>query len=215
MTKVTINKNEILSNVFNSQEEYEFRPMVEYHELVSANQHNTRKVLKKGEDIIIQEQLKGKTVSLKCENGIVRVFGFDREIDENDTELKSFYNWVQENIKPTDLIPMHIYFGMWIEEDNVYGSEYANKLYLFDLYSEIYKEYLDLEELELEANELNLNIVPTLYNGKSQGLVHAKSFLDKSILNNDIDMKGIVIKNVSHKNKQDKQVYLKVLHEGR
>lgn len=137
-------------------------------------------------------------------------------LDENN-RLRGFYDWVQTTIKPMkdELISTYTYFGEWSCPHKIkYKEENINKFFLFSIWDDIRKEYLSDDIVIFEAKRLGLNTVPYLYYGKYISFEHIMSFVGKSDLTLDKDDgEGVVVKNVSYKDKYGRQIFVKLVSD--
>lgn len=185
--------------------------MKKYMKVVRHGKRGTHLIAQNGENIIIQEKLDGANASFKLnsDDGEVDVFSRRYMLHPNNT-LRGFYNYVQENVDKDKILPHFIYFGEWLVRHRIdYGEENMNQFYLFDIYSELDQEYLPFEEVQIEAEELGLNIVPVFYEGEYLDFQHIKSFVGKSKLG-DVG-EGVVVKNPTMVDKYGFQMYSKVV----
>jgi hypothetical protein len=211
LTEVELNKDELIASALTIQEIVEDKPQVKYHSIIRHGKNGTHLTVEAGSQVVIQEKLDGANASFKLENGRLRCFSRNQELDEHNT-LRGFYNWVMDNIDPKRLFPNFIYFGEWLCQHKVnYGEQNMNKFYLFDVYSEYDNEYLPFSDVECEAEALEINLIPVLYKGEAKDFEFLQSFVGKSKLNAEINAEGIVVKNIDYKDKQGNQCFTKIV----
>lgn len=207
-----INKNEVLTETLQSENETtEVSPQKKYHSIVRHGKNGTHETIEEGSYIIVQEKLDGANASFKKENGVIRVFSRNQELDAHNT-LSGFYGWVMENIDPSKLLPKHIYFGEYLVKHKIdYGEGNMKQFYLFDVYSELNEEYCDFEDVEGEAEELGIKLIPVHYIGVAKDFDHLQSFVGQSLLNPEVKAEGVVVKNVGYKARHGEQVFTKIV----
>lgn len=210
-TTIEIHKEETISKALQLEEVTPFEPMKRYHSIVRHGKSGTHLTVEEGAQIVIQEKLDGANASFKKENGMIRVFSRNQELDQHNT-LRGFYNWVMENINPEDLLPKMIYFGEWLVMHKTnYGEENMNQFYLFDVYNEMAEEYSSFDDVQGEAEALRIKHVPIHYIGEVKDFAHMESFVGKSLLNPEVDAEGVVVKNVDFVSKHGGQVFTKIV----
>lgn len=184
--------------------------MKKYQDIVRHGKSGTHLTIADNPFIIIQEKLDGANASFQLEGDKVICFSRNTQLDEHNT-LRGFYNWVQENINPDDLVEKAIYFGEWLTKHKLDYGDNANKFYLFDIYDEDTERYISFDLVKLQAEKLKLNLVPVFYEGKFQSLEHVQSFVGKSTLGEFGE--GIVVKNVNYTDKHGHQQFTKVVSD--
>lgn len=189
--------------------------MKKYHSIVRLGHKSTEGVVKDGDYIVAFEKLDGANASFKRNaQGELECFSRNNKLDESNN-LRGFYQWVQENIDPDDLMPHRIYFGEWLVKHKVDYGNYKNQFYLFDVYHEKFGEYVDFPQVIIEAFELKLQIAPVLYMGKYQGFDHLNGLVGRSAYANG-EGEGIVVKNYSYRTPHgDKeQLFVKMVSDA-
>lgn len=189
--------------------------MKKYMSIVRLGHKSTAGVLKEGDYIVAFEKLDGANASFKRnEQGELECFSRNTKLDESNN-LRGFYQWVHENINPDDLMPNRIYFGEWLVQHKVQYGVNKNQFYLFDVYHETAKKYLDFPTVILEAYSLGLQVAPVLYMGKYQGFDHLMRLVGRSALaDNPIGGEGIVVKNYSYRDRSNDQMFVKLVSEA-
>ena len=185
--------------------------MKKYMDIIRLGHKSTVGVLNEGDNITITEKLDGSNASFKKENGIIKAFSRNTELNE-ENNLREFYQWTQ-TLNVNLLLDNVIYFGEWLVKHTIsYPLDKLNKFYLYDIYNENYSTYLDFSFVQYEANKLNLNLIPLFYKGKYESFEHLKSYVGKTALGGEKG-EGIVVKNVGYKNKYGNQIFVKLVHE--
>lgn len=185
-----------------------------YTNIVRLGHRSTAGVLNEGDYITITEKIDGANASFVLnEDGGVDCFSRNSKVTEENT-LRGYFEWVKQNIKPELLNPRYRYFGEWLVPHKiVYKPEYYSNFYLFNVYDEELQEYLADDVMRSEAVRLGIKTVPLFYEGIYISFEHLMSFVGKS------DMavnhgEGVVVKNVSYKDRYGKQLFVKLVHEG-
>lgn len=187
--------------------------MKKYSKIHRLGKTETVGVLNEGDYVVIYEKLDGANASFKRNNDTVLAFSRNNQLDITNT-LRGFYNYTRK-IDANDLRENTIYFGEWLVPHKVdYGANFS-EFYLFDIYNELTGEYLPHTEVVSEAMRLGLTIAPILYAGKYRGYEHLQSLIGRSVhATNASDGEGIVVKNVSYRDKGGNQVFVKLVSEG-
>lgn len=186
--------------------------MKEYMKITRMGHRSSRNILQKGIHITVTEKIDGANASFKLANDYKTILCFSRtkELDEKEN-LRGFYQWVQENIKPELLTWGFIYFGEWLVPHTVrYPVEHQKNFYLFDVYDEQDKFYYDFTVVQNEADYLGIKTVPMFYCGEYMSYEHLEEFVGRSELTEQGE--GIVIKSVDCLNSDGDQQYIKMVH---
>lgn len=181
--------------------------MKKYTDVVRLGHRTTVGVLSENDNIIIQEKLDGANASFKVEDGIVLTFARNTQLNEKNT-LRGFYQWTQ-TLNPDELLEGVVYFGEWLVKHKLDYGDNMSQFYLFDIYNEHVQEYVNFSMVKDESKLLNLNLIPILYEGKYQSFEHLQSFVGQSSLGEQGE--GIVVKNVTHRDRFGKQVFVKLV----
>lgn len=194
-----------------------------YQDITRLGHKTTLGVLNVGDQIVIQEKLDGANASFRKDGDIIRVYSRNNELDESNN-LGGFYQFVQENLKPDDLLDDNtIYFGEWLNPHKVKYPEYQKQFFLYDVYlvDEEDQEkgyYESFHAVILEAERMNLNVVPIFYEGEYVSFEHLQSFVGKTALGGklgDIDTgEGIVVKNVHYRDRFGNQKFVKLVTDA-
>lgn len=134
-----------------------------------------------------------------------------------ENRLRGFYDWVNDNIIPikNKLKSGYRYFGEWLVSHKViYKDEAYYKFYLFSIWDEENQIYLSDEIVQAEAKRLNLKTPEYFYYGEYKSFEHLMSFVGKSNLTKEADTgEGIVVKNVGYFDRNNKQVFVKLVSD--
>jgi len=186
--------------------------MKKYSKVVRHGKKGTHLTIEGNPEVVIMEKLDGANASFKKEDGVIKCFSRNNEVNE-ENNLRGFYEWVQENINPQDLKDDAIYFGEWMVKHSIdYPQEVYQNFYLFDVYDEEFEQYIEFKFVKKEAKRLGLNLVPVFYEGEFQSLDHVNSFVGQSNLG-DIG-EGVVLKNYNYRDKHGGQVFTKIVSDG-
>jgi len=185
--------------------------MKKYSKVVRHGKKGTHLTIEGDPKVVIMEKLDGANASFKKEDGVVKCFSRNNEVNE-ENNLRGFYEWVQENINPEDLMDDAIYFGEWMVKHSIdYPQEVYQNFYLFDVYDEDMERYIPLEYVRNESERLSLKLVPVFYEGEFQSLDHVNSFVGQSKLG-DVG-EGVVLKNYDYIDKHGSQQFTKIVSD--
>ena len=184
----------------------------EYTDIVRLGHKTTVGVLNVGDYITITEKIDGANASfILNEDGEVDSFSRNTKVTEENT-LRGYYGWIKENIKPDLLNPKYRYFGEWLVSHKVqYKPEFYQNFYLFNIYDEEIQEYLSDVIMRSEAARLGIKTVPLIYEGEYISFEHLMQFVGKSDIAINFG-EGIVVKNVSYRDKYGHQIFVKLVH---
>lgn len=189
-----------------------------YHSIVRLGHRSTVDVLKEGDHIVVQEKIDGANASFrKDKDGTLRAFSRNQELNEGNT-LGGFYQWVQENIDPNSISEGVIYFGEWINPHKIKYPNYQKHFFLYDVYIDgDLTGYVNFDYVKACAEALELNLIPTFYEGKYKSFEHLESFIGQTKLGGQFGDKemgeGIVVKNVDYKDRFGKQMFVKLVSD--
>ncbi|MCP1159304.1 RNA ligase family protein [Bacillus infantis] len=182
-----------------------------YMDVVRHGKSGTHLTIEGNPQIVIQEKLDGANASFKFEDGQLKCFSRNTELDESNT-LRGFTVWANEHFKDHEgLAENYIFFGEWLVRHKLSYGENENKFYLFDIYDTEKEEYLPFNKVVSAAEELGLNLVPVFYEGDFQSIEHIQSFVGKSHLGEIGE--GVVVKNVTYKDKYGNQQFTKFVSD--
>jgi len=157
-------------------------------------------------EVVVEEKIDGSQFSFKRINGelICRSKGKQQPIDAPD---KMFVKAI-ENVKNMPLHDGWIYRCEYLEKPKHNVLEYArvpkHNLILFDI-SVGMEDYLDYDSMCIEAERLDLEVVPILYKGVVKDYSQFVKFLDLESILGGTKVEGVVIKNY-HVFTQEKKV---------
>lgn len=164
--------------------------MRKYESVIRYGKQGTSEIFGSGEELIIEEKLDGANASMLQENGKIRCFSRNRELDEHNT-LRGFYQYAQQFAGK--LREGFIYYGEWLVPHKIkYPEEHLNKFYLFDVFDikkDRYVGHLFTTHLGLEADLL---FVPAFNITTYNSVDEVMKFVGKSKLAEKGE--GIVIK---------------------
>jgi len=184
--------------------------MKKYMDVIRHGKSSTHLILEGNPRIVIQEKLDGANASFKVENGELKFFSRNTELDESNT-LRGFTVWGKKHLEPLCIEDGYIFFGEWLVRHKLNYGENENQFYLFDVYDEKNQKYLPFEEVKIAAKNLFLNLIPVFYEGEFQSLEHIQSFIGKSMLGEIGE--GVVVKNVSYTDKHGNQQFTKFVSD--
>lgn len=190
-----------------------------YTSIIRYGKSTTVDVLNEGDIISITEKIDGANASFRIdETNELGVSCYSRNCAlDRDNTLGGFYNWVGEYIVPLKdkLNPNYIYYGEWLNKHKVvYKEEYYKKFYLFSIWDIKNEKYLGDEIVISEAERLGLTTVNYFYIGKFISYNHLMSFVGKSTMTLEPNTgEGIVVKNVSYRDKYGSQCFVKIVSE--
>ena len=195
------------------------KEMKKYTDIIRYGHTSTNGVLKEGDYISITEKIDGANSSfiLDDTNELgVSCYSRNTILNENN-RLRGFYDWVLNNIVniKDKLNPNYRYYGEWLVSHKVqYRPEIYNNFYLFSIWDEENGIYLEDSIIKNEAERLNLKTVPYFYEGEYISFEHITNFIGKSELTLIPNTgEGIVVKNVSYKDKYGRQLFVKLVSE--
>lgn len=190
-----------------------------YTDITRYGKASTEGVLQEGDIISITEKIDGANASFCLdETNTLGVSCYSRNkplTEEN--RLRGFYDWVNDNIIPikNKLKKGYRYFGEWLVSHKVvYKDEAYYNFYLFSIWDEENQIYLSDEIVQAEAKRLELKTPEYFYYGEYKSFEHLMSFVGKSNLTKEQNTgEGIVVKNVGYFDKNNKQVFVKLVSE--
>ncbi|MBM7598261.1 hypothetical protein JOC34_000618 [Virgibacillus halotolerans] len=184
--------------------------MKKYSKIVRHGKSSTHLTIEGNPEIVVMEKFDGANASFKLEDGTVKSFSRNKELDENDN-LRGFREWVQDNVETNRILSEYIYYGEWLVRHKLDYGDNERQFYLFDIYDERSEEYLPIHVIKAESKRLGLNLAPVFYEGEFQSLDHINSFVGESKLG-DIG-EGVVVKNYNYKDKFGDQVFTKIVSD--
>lgn len=163
--------------------------------------------------VIVQEKVDGANISIFELDGKLRCGTRTRMLPE-DESFNGFQEAVKSNLNLAMYFsrnPDHILYGEWLVKHTItYPDEAYRKIYLFDIYNRVTKEWLPQETVRAEAEFLGLEY-PNIF---AQGVLTEeviKEFVGKSHIAPAGE--GVVIKHEGFVNKFGDHVYAKIVHE--
>ncbi|MCY9220575.1 RNA ligase family protein [Bacillus licheniformis] len=186
--------------------------MKKYTDIVRLGHRTTEGVLAEDDYVVVYEKLDGANASftLNLDTLEMEAFSRNRKLDA-ENNLRGFYEYTKE-IDQDRLNRDYIYFGEWLVKHKIDYGVNKNEFYLFDIYDKHEGEYLSHVDVVAEAFRLNLTLAPILYAGKYRGFDHLQTLVGRSALANEATGgEGVVVKNVSYRDKFGKQLFVKVV----
>jgi len=170
---------------------------------------------KTGDYIVIQEKIDGANFSIKYDKDTNNIKAFSRKHElSNELDLRGAYQWsktLEVNKFKEILSDDFILFGEWLVPHSVkYPKDKYNKAYFYDIFDMVNCCYLPQNEVKRIINLLNLNYVPTFYDGPFISWKHVESFVGRTDLGGKVG-EGVVIKNQSKLVNSDGYFYLKIV----
>lgn len=190
-----------------------------YTDVTRYGKSSTQGVLQEGDIISITEKIDGANASFCLdETSPLGVSCYSRnKVLTEENRLRGFYDWVNNNIAPLKdkLKDNYRYFGEWLVSHKVIYKDTAYKnFYLFSIWDEVNQVYLSDEIVQSEARRLGLKTPEYFYYGEYQSFEHLMSFVGKSNLTKELNTgEGIVVKNVGYFDRNNKQVFVKLVSE--
>lgn len=190
-----------------------------YTDIVRYGKSGTQDVLQKGDYITITEKIDGANASFCFDDtSNIGVIAYSRNnpIGEGNT-LRGFYDWVITNIVPIkeQLNPNYRYYGEWLVAHKVvYKQEQYGRFYMFSIWDDEKEEYLSDDIVKSEALRLGIDTTTYFYEGDYVSFEHIMSFVGKSDRTLEPNTgEGVVVKNVSYRRGDGKQVFVKFVSE--
>ncbi|MGL6174857.1 MAG: RNA ligase family protein [Cellulosilyticaceae bacterium] len=190
-----------------------------YTDIVRYGKSGTQEVLQKGDYISITEKIDGANASfcLDESTGIgITAYSRNNPLGEHNT-LRGFYDFVVNQVAPIKymLNSNYRYFGEWLVSHKVvYKPEQYGKFYMFSIWDDEKQEYLSDDIVKSEAERLGLLTTTYFYEGEFISFEHMMSFVGKSDRTLEPNTgEGVVVKNVSYKRGDGKQVFVKLVSE--
>lgn len=190
-----------------------------YTDVIRYGKSGTQDVLQKGDYISITEKIDGANASFCLDKATdlgVAAFSRNNQVGEHNT-LRGFYDWVVKSIVPIKdkLNPNYRYYGEWLVSHKVvYRQDQYNNFYMFSIWDEQKGEYLSDEIVKSEAVRLGIQTTTYFYEGEYVSFEHIMSFVGKSDRTLEPNTgEGVVVKNVTYKRGDGKQVFVKLVSE--
>ena len=183
--------------------------MKKYMDVIRHGKSSTHLTIEGAIDVVCQEKLDGANASFTVEEGELKLYSRNTEVDEHNT-LRGYYGWAVEHLTPfvDQLDDRLVFFGEWLVQHKIqYMPDAMYQFYLFDIYDKEQGKYLPYENVLLASKELNLNLVPVFYKGPFQSIEHIQSFVGQSKLGPKGE--GVVVKNTHYSDKHGNQQFTK------
>lgn len=184
--------------------------MKKYQKIPRADIKSAREMLGNMTEMTVLEKIDGANASFKLENGELKCFSRNNELDEHNT-LRGFYNWVHENVDKDQLYDGDVFYGEWLVHHKVkYNEEAYGNFYLFDILDVGKGFFLHHKKLKERAYDLDLKTAHEFYHGEPLSLKELDNFVGKSALGAE-EGEGIVIKSHMHDFKYKEQPRVKLI----
>lgn len=149
--------------------------------------------------IYIEEKLDGSNALFNIdEQGVLRVYGRNYELNDTVRALNGCYAWVTRDIGKDRIqrvigTKYTVYFEWLAKKKHMeYPDSAYKKGYIFSVKDNDSKEYLSQDKVYEIAKELGIDTVPLLYEGQFISWEHAMKFIGQSKVGQSGE--GIVIK---------------------
>lgn len=164
--------------------------MRKYESITRYGKKGTNEMFESGEELIVEEKLDGANASMLLEEGKVRCFSRNQELDEHNT-LRGFYQYAQGFADY--LTEGYIYYGEWLVPHKVnYHEEHQKKFYLFDVFDIKKDEYVEAINVLGYSINAGMLITPALKIDVFTSVADVMEFVGSSELGDKGE--GIVIK---------------------
>lgn len=164
--------------------------MRKYESIKRHGKQGTNAMFESGEKLIIEEKLDGANASMMLEDGKVRCFSRNQELDEHNT-LRGFYQYAQEFADRLE--EGFIYYGEWLAPHKIkYDEEAYKKFYLFDVFDIASDKYLPIRKITRIGRMADMSFVPHFSLGIFSSVEEVMEYVGKSKLGEKGE--GIVIK---------------------
>lgn len=169
-------------------------------------------------DIYVTEKLDGANASFMLEDGELKCFSRNQQLTP-DNGLRGFYQWVQENINPNELVEGYKYYGEWLVQHKIDYKDMMGKFVLFAIRRTTteFKEYLHFDYVQSQGEMLNLPVVHLHYRGKyDENFWNMIEEVKEKSAYPDVEFaEGVVIfiPDEVFPRMKDEQVYLKVISD--
>lgn len=170
-----------------------------------------------GDSIVIQEKIDGSNASFIYDEveDCIDCYSRKKTLDSDNT-LNGFWNFVQTLDK--DIYKKYKgyrFFGEWLTKHKVkYPEDKQNKFYLFDIWDEENRQYLNWEEVLSIANEVGLTTVPVFYEGNFISWDECNKYVGQTKMGGEYG-EGIVVKSMTKLNNPNTRLpfYVKIVGE--
>lgn len=171
-----------------------------------------------GDSIVIQEKIDGANASFIYdeEEDYIDCYSRKKTLDSDNT-LNGFWNFVQTLDKDKyKKYKNYRFFGEWlIKHKVVYPEDKQNKFYLFDIWDENNKKYLDWNSVCDIAKDIGLETVPAFYEGLFISWEDCNKYVGKTKMGGEYG-EGIVVKSMTMLNNPNTKLpfYVKIVAEN-
>ncbi len=164
--------------------------MRKYESITRYGKKRTNKMFESGEELIVEEKLDGANASMLLEDGKVRCFSRNNELDAHNT-LRGFYEYAQGFADKMEA--GYIYYGEWLVPHKIqYRQGCIKEFYLFDIFDINKDKYLNGMEMTSLGNKCGFIFVPTFEIGYFTSVDDVKKYVGRSQLSSEGE--GVVVK---------------------
>lgn len=171
-----------------------------------------------GDSIVIQEKIDGANASFVYDEveDCIDCYSRKKTLDFDNT-LNGFWNFVQTLDK--DIYKKYKgyrFFGEWLTRHKVkYPEDKQNKFYLFDIWDENNKKYLDWNSVCDIAKNTGLEAVPVFYEGQFISWEECTKYVGQTKMGGEYG-EGIVVKSMTKLNSPNTKLpfYVKIVSEN-
>ena len=172
-----------------------------------------------GDHIQITEKIDGANCSVRYNTETQQLDAFSRKTELNYSNTnRGFWNFSQTlDASKFAKYPNYIFFGEWLVRHSIaYDSEKYNHWYVYDVYDAQWENYLPQTTVKDLCDELGLEYVHVLYDGKFQGWDHVRTFLHAPGYGDS--QEGVVVKRQGLLNSDDVESpanpsYIKIVNQ--
>jgi hypothetical protein len=168
------------------------------------------------DDVIIQEKIDGSQLSFGIIDGALSVRSKNADIYIDDIP-KMFKKGVDYILSIKDILTRgYIYRGEYLQKPKhntlAYERVPNNNIIIYDIAREG-QNYFTPDQVKTEAERIGLEVVPTLYVGKVDGIGQLKEFLDTDSILGGCKIEGVVIKSYNKFTDDKKTMMAKYVSE--
>lgn len=185
-----------------------------YQSIVRHGKTATHETVKDGQYVVVWEKLDGANASFMLnEDGGIDCFSRNTKLSNSDG-LRGFYQWVQANVNPLNLVPNRIYTGEWLVRHKIDYGDNEGKFYLFDIFNITTNQYMGAGYVKAVADKFDILLAPIFLEGtigQDFTFEDIQALAGKSVLAPDGKGEGVVIKNYTHQFRDGSQLFTKIV----
>lgn len=166
-----------------------------------------------GDEIVVQEKLDGANASFERVGEGLAAYSRNKELDSENT-LNGYYSYLLENVEVDRLNENYIYYGEWLTKHKIDYGEHLNNFFLFDVFDKTIGRYKTWAEVVEIAQSVQLKTVPVFYVGDFKSYNHVAQYVGKSILLDNDEGEGVVLKNESRDDYKGNQTFVKLVSQN-